>query len=88
MNKHDRTWSLQEAKAKFSEVVRLAQSEGPQTVTVHGKPAVVIEAVADKVVAGEELTGRDFVQALGTGHKFDLDLPERPADGEFRDVKL
>ena len=38
MNKHTRNvWSLQEAKAKFSEVVERAQTEGPQTVTVHGK---------------------------------------------------
>ena len=37
MNKHARVWSLQEAKAKFSEVVRRARTEGPQTVTVHGK---------------------------------------------------
>ena len=29
MNKHTRIWSLQEAKAKFSEVVKRAQTEGP-----------------------------------------------------------
>ena len=36
------TWQLQEAKNRFSEVVNLALSEGPQTVTRHGRPAVVI----------------------------------------------
>ena len=35
------TWQLQEAKAKFSEVVRMAESE-PQIVTMRGRPAVVI----------------------------------------------
>lgn len=35
-------WQLQDAKNRFSEVVRRAQAEGPQTVTVHGKPAVVV----------------------------------------------
>ena len=35
------TWQLQEAKAKFSEVVRMAESE-PQVVTMRGRPAVVI----------------------------------------------
>jgi prevent-host-death family protein len=55
MNKHSRVWSLQEAKAKFSEVVRRAQSEGPQMVTVHGKNAVVVSAAEGKrPVAGEE----------------------------------
>lgn len=36
------TWQLQEAKAKLSEVVRRARSEGPQTITVHGQKAVVV----------------------------------------------
>jgi len=35
-------WQLQDAKNKFSELVKRAQSEGPQTVTVHGKPAAVV----------------------------------------------
>lgn len=37
-------WKLGEAKAKFSELVRLATSGQPQRVTVHGKDAVVIVA--------------------------------------------
>jgi prevent-host-death family protein len=35
-------WQLQEAKAHFSEVVKLARDEGPQVVTVHGAPAAVV----------------------------------------------
>ena len=35
-------WQLQDAKNGFSELVRRAQDEGPQTVTVHGKPAAVV----------------------------------------------
>ena len=38
-------WKLGEAKAKFSEVVRLAAAGQPQRVTVHGKDVVVIVAV-------------------------------------------
>ena len=38
------SWKLSEAKAKFSEVVRLAVSGQPQRVTVHGKDAVVVVA--------------------------------------------
>ena len=38
------SWKLAEAKAKFSEVVRLAASGQPQRVTVHGKDAVVVVA--------------------------------------------
>ena len=35
-------WQLQEAKAKFSELVQKAIDEGPQTVTRRGKEAVVV----------------------------------------------
>ena len=35
-------WQLQEAKNRLSEVVRKAQQEGPQTITLHGKDAAVI----------------------------------------------
>jgi prevent-host-death family protein len=36
------TWKLQDAKARFSEVVRKAREGEPQEVTVHGKRAVAI----------------------------------------------
>ena len=39
-----RHWSVQDAKNRFSEVVEAARRE-PQTVTKHGKPAVVVVAV-------------------------------------------
>ena len=42
-----KTWQLQEAKAQLSDVVRRAQSHGPQTVSVHGKPAVVVLSIAE-----------------------------------------
>jgi prevent-host-death family protein len=35
-------WRLEEAKARFSEVVRRAREQGPQHVTVRGQPAAVI----------------------------------------------
>ena len=35
-------WQLQEAKARFSELFRLARTRGPQRVTRHGKEAVVV----------------------------------------------
>jgi antitoxin Phd len=37
------TWSVQDAKNRFSEVVEAARRK-PQTVTKHGKPAVVVVA--------------------------------------------
>jgi antitoxin Phd len=35
-------WQLQDAKARFSEVFRLARENGPQRVTKHGREAVVV----------------------------------------------
>jgi prevent-host-death family protein len=35
-------WQLQDAKARFSEVFRLARERGPQRFTKHGRGAVVI----------------------------------------------
>lgn len=36
------SWQLQEAKAKFSELIRKATFEGPQEVTVRGHEQVVV----------------------------------------------
>lgn len=44
------TWSVAEAKAKFSEVIERAMHEGPQRVTKNGRDAVV-------VVSAEEWAG-------------------------------
>ena len=37
-------WKLEDAKARLSEVVRLANTSGPQLVTVRGREAAVILA--------------------------------------------
>ncbi|MEA2740888.1 MAG: hypothetical protein QOH05_4195 [Acetobacteraceae bacterium] len=41
------SWKLEDAKARFSEVVRLAESGAPQHVSVRGRQAVVILSAAD-----------------------------------------
>jgi prevent-host-death family protein len=40
----DQTWTVAEAKAKFSEVMEKAKSEGPQTITRNGRRAAVLVA--------------------------------------------
>ena len=42
-----KAWRLEEAKARFSEVVRRARTEGPQHVTVRGQEAVVVISVEE-----------------------------------------
>jgi prevent-host-death family protein len=41
------SWTIAEAKARFSKVITTAQSDGPQTITRYGKIAVVIVAAEE-----------------------------------------
>lgn len=71
-------WQLQEAKQRFSELVRRAEADGPQVVTRNGREVVV-------VVAAEEFRRRseprmDFKQFLMSGPDFDLLDIERAKD--------
>ena len=36
------TWTVAEAKAKFSEVIDKAESDGPQTITRNGRTTAVV----------------------------------------------
>lgn len=40
-------WQLQDAKNRLSEVVRKAAEEGPQTITLRGRDAVVVVAAEE-----------------------------------------
>lgn len=42
-----RQWALQDAKARLSEVVRLASEHEPQEITLRGQPIVVVLARED-----------------------------------------
>jgi len=42
-----RQWALQDAKARLSELVRLAAEHEPQEITLRGEPAVVVVAAED-----------------------------------------
>ena len=39
---HETSWKLEDAKFRFSELVRRAHDEGPQSVTVRGRRSVVV----------------------------------------------
>jgi len=40
-------WTVAEAKAKFSEVIDRAQSDGPQTITRNGRTTAVVVAAEE-----------------------------------------
>ena len=80
------TWKLEDAKARLSELVRRARSEGPQRVTVRGKEAVVIISSEDYeriVPAPDQVPLVDFLESLYVGG---LDLSREPDRG--RDIDL
>ena len=41
------TWTVAEAKARFSEVIERAGSQGPQTITRNGRIAAVVVSAAE-----------------------------------------
>lgn len=47
MTSNANLWKLEDAKAKFSEVVRRANATGPQHVTVRGKEEAVVISARD-----------------------------------------
>ena len=59
------SWSLQDAKNRFSEVVQAAQHR-PQTVTKHGKPAAVVLAANEyeRLRRLERLKAPSFTELL------------------------
>lgn len=71
-------WQLQEAKQRFSELVRRAESEGPQVVTRNGREVVVV--VAAEEFHREQRPKTDFKEFLMSGPDFDLLDIERAKD--------
>ena len=71
-------WQVQEAKARFSEVMEKAEREGPQIITRHGTERAVVLSIADY----RELTTRkkSFIDHLLRGPKFSDFAIERDKD--------
>jgi prevent-host-death family protein len=71
-------WPLQDAKARFSELVRVAQVEGPQHVTLHGRDAVVVINAQEFQRLQNNRSGELLVAALqASPHKTAALAPSR-----------
>jgi prevent-host-death family protein len=62
-------FQVQEAKNRFSELIDLALSEGPQIVTRHGKPVVKIVPAADGLSQTSKTQTASLLSLRGTGTK-------------------
>jgi len=66
-------WQVQEAKQRFSEVLRAVEQEGPQIITRHGVEVAAILSAAEY----RKLTGRDaFIDHLRSFPKIESDGPD------------
>ena len=79
-------WKLEDAKARFSEVVRHAREDGPQRVTVRGHDAVVVMSVEEFERLAPEAPRAPFLQFMESLHLDGLDLEREPDHG--RDAEL
>jgi len=83
-----KVWKLQDAKAHFSQVVREAQQQGPQRVTVHGKDAVVILSAGDYARFAPAAAQPSLHALLSQSPLRDLDFEHESIRTPVRDVEL
>ena len=81
-------WLLQDAKARFSELVRKVRSEGPQHVTVHGRDEVVVIAAEEFRRLKGSVTGEVLIKAMQASPHRDIDIAPDRATMPVRDVSL
>ena len=82
------SWQLQEAKQRFSELVRRAEKDGPQVVTRHGEEVVVVVPAEEWRRMSErgekKMDFKEFLMSAPDLSVLDLERPrEMPRDVEF-----
>lgn len=81
-------WRLQDAKARFSELVRKAHSDGPQHVTVHGRDAVVVVDAEEFNRLKGGSTGTLLIEALQASPHLKIQIEPGRSAMPVRAVKL
>lgn len=79
---------MQDAKARFSELVRRVRSEGPQHVTVHGRDEVVVIAAEEFRRLRGDQSGLCLVEAMQSSPHRDIEFAVPRAPMPVRDVAL
>lgn len=83
---HDSEWQLQEAKNRLSQLVDCALREGPQTITLRGKPAAVVVSFAEYRKLTQSRTSLSEFFRRSPLHGIELDFSR--SDDFSREVDL
>ncbi len=87
-NRQPGRWPLQDAKARFSELVRRVHSEGPQHVTVHGRDEIVVIAAEEFRRLKGNPTGKVLIAAMRASPHRDINIEPRRTPMPVREVAL
>jgi len=80
-----RTWQLQEAKSKFSQVVDEALTQGPQVITRHGVEVAIVLSYEEyrKVMKSQQKLSEFFRESPLSGINLDLSRDTSEIREEF-----
>lgn len=81
-------WALQDAKARFSELVRKVRSDGPQHVTVHGRDEVVVISEDEYRRLSGAGSGRALIGAMQASPYREIEIEPSRTPLPVRDVDL
>jgi prevent-host-death family protein len=78
-------WQVQDAKQRFSELIRTAHAEGPQVVTRHGEEIAVVIDIADyRHLKGDIAEFKDYLRSGPDFDDFDFTrTAERPRSTDW-----
>jgi antitoxin Phd len=72
-----KTWPVQDAKARFSELLETCLKQGPQVVTKRGAEAAVLVSIEEWRHLKEQSRPTLKELLLSDEGRFDMELPER-----------
>ncbi|MDN5872232.1 MAG: type II toxin-antitoxin system Phd/YefM family antitoxin [Nitrococcus sp.] len=81
-----REWALQDAKARLSELVRLAMEHEPQEITLRGEPAVVVISREDYERLRQPKP--NFVELIRNSPLMDVDIDLTRDQSLTREIDL
>jgi antitoxin Phd len=74
-------WQLQEAKQRFSELVRQARSKGPQVVTRHGEDVAVVVGIEEyRRLTGDKPEFKQFLLGAPDLDSLEIDRARERAE--------